>query len=105
MLSVIKTSTFLFGALSSIAVGAAPTAKVKNGTYVGVHSAEYNEDFFLGIPFAQPPVGDLRYRVPQPLNTTWKGKRSATEYSTECYGYGVGNSLLPQATAQIISTF
>ncbi|KAJ0424059.1 Alpha/Beta hydrolase protein [Aspergillus carlsbadensis] len=31
-----------------------PKAHVKNGTYEGVDSAEYNQDFFLGILFAQP---------------------------------------------------
>lgn len=30
-----------------------PTAVVKNGTYTGIHNAAYNQDFFLGIPFAQ----------------------------------------------------
>lgn len=30
-----------------------PTAAVKNGTYAGVYSAKYDQDFFLGIPYAQ----------------------------------------------------
>jgi len=28
---------------------------------------EQNVDCFLGIPFARPPVGDLRFRPPQPM--------------------------------------
>ncbi|KAF4126953.1 Carboxylesterase type B [Geosmithia morbida] len=67
---------------------ATPKVKVLNGTYSGVHSSEYDQDFFLGIPYAQPPVGDLRLRVPQPLNSTWNGTREAAEYSPQCYGYG-----------------
>lgn len=67
----------------------APTASTKNGTYVGVHSAEYNQDFFLGVPFAQPPVGDLRFRIAQSLNSSWTGTHEATSYSDECVGYGV----------------
>ncbi|KAK8218017.1 Alpha/Beta hydrolase protein [Phyllosticta capitalensis] len=66
----------------------APTASTKNGTYVGVHSAEYNQDFFLGVPFAQPPVGDLRFRIAQSLNSSWTGTHEATAYSDECVGYG-----------------
>jgi len=31
----------------------APAAKINNGTIVGVYNAEYNQDFFLGIPYAQ----------------------------------------------------
>ncbi|KUF98691.1 hypothetical protein AM588_10010284 [Phytophthora nicotianae] len=40
------------------------------------------------MPYAQPPVGDLRFRNPVPLNTTWTDSKNATEYSPECYGYG-----------------
>ncbi|KAF2100500.1 alpha/beta-hydrolase [Rhizodiscina lignyota] len=66
----------------------APKVTVKNGTYTGKHLAEYDQDIFLGVPFAQPPVGDLRFTVPQPLNGSWNGARDATKYSTECVGYG-----------------
>jgi len=65
-----------------------PTVTVLNGSYSGVYSEQYNQDFFLGIPFSQPPVGDLRFRQAQSLNTTWDGVKSATEYSPECIGYG-----------------
>jgi para-nitrobenzyl esterase len=36
-----------------------------------------------GIPFAQPPVGDLRWRAPQPV-APWRGVRATTEYSSDC---------------------
>jgi hypothetical protein len=32
---------------------ATPSATVKNGTYTGVYSAGYQQDFFLGMPYAQ----------------------------------------------------
>src|SRR4051794_10389245 len=38
---------------------------------------------FKGIPFAQPPVGDLRWREPMPVNS-WKGVRDATKFSSRC---------------------
>ncbi|KAF1957353.1 alpha/beta-hydrolase [Byssothecium circinans] len=66
----------------------APTVKLRNGTYQGVSSPEYQQDFFLGIPFAQPPVGDLRFRNPKPLNTSWEDSRNATQFSRACVGYG-----------------
>ncbi|OYX65490.1 MAG: hypothetical protein B7Y88_08485 [Sphingomonadales bacterium 32-64-17] len=36
-----------------------------------------------GIPFAQPPVGDLRWRAPQPVDA-WEGVYEATEFSNDC---------------------
>ncbi|KAH8591288.1 Alpha/Beta hydrolase protein [Bisporella sp. PMI_857] len=65
-----------------------PTVRTLNGTYSGIYSLEYNQDFFLGIPYAQPPLGDLRFRQAQPLNTSWTETKTATEYSPECIGYG-----------------
>jgi para-nitrobenzyl esterase len=38
---------------------------------------------FRGIPFAAPPVGDLRWKAPQPLRT-WKGMRKATAFGPRC---------------------
>lgn len=66
----------------------APTVTLKNGSYYGVYSPNYNQDFFLGMPFAQPPLVDLRLRQPQSINTTWTGTRNATSYQPECIGYG-----------------
>ncbi len=36
-----------------------------------------------GIPFAQPPVGDLRWRAPQPVEP-WEGVRQVTQYANDC---------------------
>ncbi|KAK6000930.1 hypothetical protein QM012_003013 [Aureobasidium pullulans] len=68
--------------------GSVPTVHVKNGTYTGYYASAYGTDNFLGMPYSQPPVGELRFRVPQSLNTTWSGTRNATQYSPECIGYG-----------------
>lgn len=68
---------------------AAPTARVRNGTYTGRYNAEYNQDFFLGMPYAQPPVGHLRLRNPASLNTSWNGIANATTFSPACYNFGL----------------
>lgn len=62
----------------------APKVKVRNGTYVGFHDPVLNTDNFYGVAYAQPPLGDLRFRQPQSLNTTWPGNRVAVDWPKEC---------------------
>jgi para-nitrobenzyl esterase len=46
---------------------------------------------YRGVPFAAPPVGDLRWRAPQPA-TPWDGVRAATAFAPDPYqGDGSGN--------------
>ena len=56
---------------------------------LGVYSPEWDQDFFLGIPYAQPPVANLRFRSPQSINTTYSGgSLDASHYGYSCYQYG-----------------
>lgn len=75
-------------ALPNIVTSTAPIVETLNGSYYGIHNDAYNQDFFLGVPFAQPPLNELRLRPPVSLNFTWSGLRNATEYGYACYGYG-----------------
>ncbi|KAL5344006.1 Alpha/Beta hydrolase protein [Aspergillus crustosus] len=76
-----------------------PTAHVRNGTYNGVQNTHYNQDLFLGIPYAQQPVGDLRFALPASLNETWNGERDAKAYGDICVGYGTDSIWYPQSEA------
>lgn len=38
---------------------------------------------FLGIPYAQPPVGELRFTKPKPFGS-WQGVRDAVEFGPIC---------------------
>ncbi|MEO8824181.1 MAG: carboxylesterase family protein [Ginsengibacter sp.] len=51
--------------------------KVANGMLEGV--SESGVTVFKGIPFAQPPVGDLRWKEPQPFRN-WSGIRKADKF-------------------------
>jgi carboxylesterase type B len=69
---------------SPVFAQSAPTVILKNGTYGGIHDLAFNHDIFLGIPYAQPPVGNLRLRVPEPVNETWTETRQAVAYGKSC---------------------
>lgn len=78
------TGILLSLATSVLAVTASPVAHTLNGTYLGAHLPTWNQDAFLGMPFAQPPLGKLRFRAPQSINETFKGERFATNYGYSC---------------------
>ncbi len=61
----------------------APRVTIANGTLVGLYDRQQGLNIFKGIPFARPPVGDLRWREPQPVKN-WKGERQATKFSAQC---------------------
>jgi carboxylesterase type B len=65
-----------------------PIAIVKNGTYIGRYLPKWDQDLFLGIPYAEPPLGQLRFKKPQSLNNSFASIRNATQYGYSCYQYG-----------------
>jgi para-nitrobenzyl esterase len=56
-------------------------AKVTGGTVAGV--ADNGISIFKGIPFAAPPVGDLRWKAPAPV-APWTGVKKADAFANAC---------------------
>ena len=57
--------------------------KTDRGKVEGKLSADGKVRAFLGIPFAAPPVGPLRWKAPQPAEK-WHGTRMATNFGSRC---------------------
>jgi carboxylesterase type B len=66
-----------------------PTVIVKNGTLNGRYlEGTWDQDLFLGIPFAQPPIGARRFKWPQGLNESISTPQDASAYGYSCMQYG-----------------
>ena len=62
---------------------AADRVKTANGVLESTAAPKDGVRSFKGIPFGQPPVGDLRWREPQPVKN-WNGARNADEFGPRC---------------------
>lgn len=67
-------------AMDASAAGA-PVAKIESGRVSGHQDAAAIS--YLGIPYAAPPVGTLRWRAPQPA-PRWQGIRAADTFGADC---------------------
>ena len=63
---------------------AANEAQTRAGRFRGVSSTASGVISFRGIPYAEPPVGDLRFADTVPLNRTWTETFNATQFSPGC---------------------
>src|SRR5437016_3794700 len=72
-------SIFLLGTACLPSIAAAPV-KVEGGLVEG--TAADGLMVYKGIPFGAPPVGDLRWRPPQPPK--WSGTIQADKFAPAC---------------------
>ena len=85
------TAKTLRAALACAVLAAAPMAhaaitqpvKTNEGLVKGVAAQTAGVTVFKGIPFAKPPVGDLRWHAPEPI-AAWQGVRVADKFGNVC---------------------
>ena len=97
LLPVIAVAAFASGAPAHPPV-TGPVVNVATGQLRG--TLQGKTAVFLGIPFAAPPVGNLRWREPQPP-IAWTGVRDATKFGSSCVQVpaGIGGFIQPMAAA------
>ena len=70
------------------AASAAPspdlTVGLTIGSFRGVSSVANGTEKWLGLPFAEPPVGKLRFKAPVPLKSKVKGVQDASNFGDAC---------------------
>jgi para-nitrobenzyl esterase len=71
--------------MSTIVLLAMTTVTVDSGRLSGVAGNDPAVLVYKGIPFAAPPVGDLRWREPQPVKA-WTGVKAADAFGPHCPG-------------------
>jgi para-nitrobenzyl esterase len=78
---VAAIATFLPPTAANANLSSFPVARTDKGLIKGTRVGDVRE--FLGVPYAAAPVGDLRWRPPQPA-ASWHGVRSATQFGAHC---------------------
>jgi para-nitrobenzyl esterase len=86
-----KINTPYLAALTSLilapllfATSADSTVRVEQGLLSGASGKSAEVRIYRGIPYAAPPVGELRWKAPQPP-ASWKGVREAKEFGPACW--------------------
>jgi para-nitrobenzyl esterase len=73
----------LIAALPLHIAAGAQVVQTAQGKLSGVQEANSTITVFRGIPFAAPPIGDLRWKAPQPP-VAWQGVRNADQVGASC---------------------
>jgi len=69
--------------MSTITLHAADSVRVSGGLLEGTTGSKPGIRTFLGIPYAAPPVGALRWKAPEPP-AKWTGIRKADKFGNHC---------------------
>ncbi|MDF0543397.1 carboxylesterase family protein [Sphingobium sp. H39-3-25] len=80
-LAILALSATLAGANTPLQARTQLQVAIADGRIQGVETDGVVA--FKGIPFAAPPVGDLRWRAPQPVRP-WAELKQATDYGADC---------------------
>src|SRR5579862_4596415 len=81
-----RTALITVSTLVTVGMAGAATdepVRLDTGLISGTTTGSSEVRVFKGIPYAAPPVGDLRWRAPKPA-AHWEGTRAADEFGPVC---------------------
>jgi acetylcholinesterase len=92
-----STTAFLVTVLFIVLVSG-EIVEIENGKVNGTLKETFGTSFiaFYRIPFAKPPLGELRFKAPQPVDN-WDDIRDATQPGPMCHQMGDSTSEIPQS--------
>lgn len=85
-------------ALPALAAAAPPRLEVKVDGGVVAGAVADGVASWKGVPYAAPPVGERRWKAPQPVEP-WTGVRPATQYANDCMQQPFPSDAAPLGTA------
>ncbi|MBG6188661.1 carboxylesterase/lipase family protein [Flavobacterium sp. CAN_S2] len=84
---IISCSLYAQQKIDNATPGAMPIVKTASGLLRGMNEGDVS--VFKGIPYAAPPVGEFRWRPPQPIEA-WVGVRDASKFASNFAQAGWG---------------
>jgi para-nitrobenzyl esterase len=101
-----KKNSFGFAFLFLFFVVSSQAQLVKTNAGIVKGATEGDVSIFKGIPYAAAPVGEFRWRPPQPVKP-WEGERDATQFCKDCgqagWGQGGRQKIAPNASEDCLA--
>jgi carboxylesterase type B len=93
-----QTTTALFVTVLFIVLVSGEIVEIENGKINGTSKKTFRTSFFAfyRIPYAKPPLGELRFQAPQPVDN-WDNVLDATQPGPKCHQMTDSSSEIPQS--------